>query len=422
MTVISTHQKRVSQYRIDLPKSYQCLEAAIERYNAQFAKPKLKLPHIFLGRELIRLYAMEFQRWQAARGFAVQLDWEEMPLLATNNEFLADITGRTGRSIRNYRKALEQAGFLAPVGQDEEGNPLYSVFYGRTSDFELAISPGFLWIEGRHSTARLSPRNAPTPCMRKENRLTIHTRKNFPPTSTCTVTSTQQEQQELVGGKICSDAEKNGFAKTCLPESSASCQPEQPEQPEPVNRNGQSRQQARTRKGRPAAVEAQLNWEAWTRKGATVLWRYAQTWLYPGEFFPQGRRQAILARLAAMYGDPPHPRIELYDKITRQYVYRLKLTHLHWHREYGALPEPELFFDTGNTQNGFILTKKWPDDPEKYPRPARQTYRMPGPESRGAKRRKQAIAIGDIIYQTPALPTPPEGWGLANRGPRPQNK
>ena len=383
MTVISTHQKRVSQYRINLPKSYQCLEAAVERYNAQFAKPKLKLPHIFLSRELIRLYAMEFQRWQAARGFAVQLDWEEMPLLATNNEFLAEITGRTGRTIRNYRKALEQAGFLAPVGQDEEGNPLYSVFHGRTSDFELAISPEFLWIEGRHSTARLTPRNAPTRCVRKENHLTTRTRKNFPPTSTSTVTCTKLVQQELVGGKFCSDAEKNGFGKTCQPENSASNQPEQleqpsgilPEQPEPGNRNGQSRQQAGT-VNRPAASAAEeLLRQEMLRKGAKILYNCAKTWLYSGEVFPKPRRLAIMARLAEWYGDAP-PNKMLFAKITRQYQLRMKLAQLYWHREYGALPEPEIFFDTQNTKNGFILTKKWPDSNEKYPPPPQITFRL----------------------------------------------
>ncbi len=410
MTLISTStqlKNNITRYRIDLPKSYRLVEAAMERYNSQFPKPKLKLPHKFLARELIRLYAMEFQRWQAAYGFRVQLDWEAMPLLATNNVFLADITGRTGRSIRNYRKSLEQAGFLAPVGRDEEGNPLYSVFHGRTSDFELAISPEFLWIEGRHSTARLTPLNAPTQCMRKENLLTTHTRKNFPPTSTCTVPGYKLVQKELVGGKFCSDAEKNDFGKMCQPENSASNQPEQREQPEPpsgtgleqqepVNRNERSRQQAGTA-GRPAAAEARLDWDTWARKGATVLWKLAQTWLYPGEFFPQGRRQAILARLAAMYGDPPHPSIPLYEKITFFYQERLKLSQMYWHREHGALPKPEAFFDTDNTENGFILTKKWVDDEKKYPPPARVTYRKPGLQSRGGIQRGKTRTIADIL-------------------------
>ena len=386
MTLVSTQLKHVAKYRIDLPKSYKLLEMGIERYNAQFPKPKLKLPHRFIAEKLIRLYAMEFQRWQAARGFAVELDWEQMPLLATNNQFLGEITARTDRSVRNYRKALEKAGFLAPLGYDDDGNPVYTAFHGRTSDFELAISPELLWIEGRLSTARLKPRNLPTSCLRK----------NFPPTSTSTGTGTQQEQQELVGGKKSSEAEKNSGTSAGLQGNSASNQPEQPEQPEPVNRNEQSRQQAGTG-GRPAAAESRINWEDWSKKGAKVLFNLVMAWLYPGEFFPQGRRQAILARLAEMYGDPPHPRISLYEKITNQYRLRLKLTQMYWHREHGALPEPEVFFDTGNLENGFILTKKWPDDEKRYPPPNRATYRMPGKESRGAMRRKKAIAIGDIL-------------------------
>lgn len=396
MTLVSTQVQisQVCKYRIDLPKSYKLMEMAVERYNAQFPKPVIKLPHVFLMRELIRLYASEFRRWQAARGFAVELDWEQMPLLSTNNQFLGDITGRTGRSIRNYRKALEKAGFLAALGFDEEGDPVYSIHHGRTSDFELAISPEFLWIEGRNSTARLRPRNAPTSC----------SRKNFPPTSTSTGTCTQQEQHELVGGKKSSDAEN----------FSASNQPEQPEQPvlasgmppeqqaqqEPENRNECSSQlpgQART-EGRPAAAdEARLDWETWAQKGAKVLWKLAQTWLYPGEVFPQGRRQAILARLVAMYGDPPHPSIPLYEKITDVYQERLKLTQLYWHREHGALPEPEAFFDTGNTENGFVLTKKWVDDEKKYPPPPRATYRKPGQQSRGGIQRGKTRTIADIL-------------------------
>ena len=233
---MTTQLKHVAKYRIDLPKSYRTLETAIERYNAQFAKPKIKLPHIFLARELIRLYAMEFQRWQAARGFAVQLDWEEMPVLSTNNEFLGEITGRTGRSIRNYRKTLEKAGFFAPMDYGEDGEPTFTAFHGRTCDFELAIMPDFMWIEGRHSTARLAPQNAPTLHLRPNSGLTTRSRKNFPPTSTCTVTSTQQELQELVGGKKSSDAENFSGKEAELPESSASNQPEPQsgKQPEPL--------------------------------------------------------------------------------------------------------------------------------------------------------------------------------------------
>lgn len=380
--------KHVAKYRIDLPKSYKLMEMAVERYNAQFAKPSIKLPHVFLLRELIRLYGMEFQRWQASRGFAVELDWEEMPLLATNNEFLGHITARTSRSIRNYRKALEQAGFLAQLGLDEEGEPIYSVHHGRTSDFDLAISPDLLWIEGRQSTARLRPRNV----------LTTRMRKNFPPTSTSNSTSTQQEQLELVGGKICSGAEKfSAPGQPEQPELPIGIGPEQPEQPEPVNRNGQRRQRAGTDSGPAAAgCEERLDWGILARKGANILYGLAKAWLYPGEVFPQGRRQAILARLAGLYGDPPAPNIALFQKITRFYRERMKLTQMYWHREYGALPDPEHFFDTENLENGFILTKKWVDDPKRYPPPARATYRV-STHSRGAMHRGKTRTIGDIL-------------------------
>ena len=426
---MAIQNKKEVRYRIDLPKSYRVLEGAVDRYNAQFKKPKLKLPHVFLARELIRLYAMEFQRWQAARGFAVELDWEKMPLLATNNQFLSDITARTGRSIRNYRKTLEDAGFFAPVGCNADGEPAFSIFHGRTSDFEIAILPGLIWIESNRSTGRLTPKNAPTLHLRGKNIFFFPGRKNFPPTSTGTVqVPSQQEQHELVGGKKSSDAEKNCFAEMKLLENSASGQQEpqsgiQPEQPEPGNRNEQSNQQAEaasqptqpepgnrneqsnqqagaasqpTQPEQLAGAEDDLIRQELIRYYASVLFSYAKNWLYPNIVFTQGREQAVLARLSELFGTPK-PLEAVFEKITRNYLDRMKLIKLYWEGEHGAIPEPEIFFSTANPE-GFLITRSWIDNPEKYPPQTRKTLRIQ--QNRrvvGERRNATAMSIGDIV-------------------------
>ncbi|MCB9352599.1 MAG: hypothetical protein H6573_34710 [Lewinellaceae bacterium] len=470
---MAIQNKKEVRYRIDLPKSYRVLEGAVDRYNAQFKKPKLKLPHVFLARELIRLYAMEFQRWQAARGFAVELDWEKMPLLATNNQFLSDITARTGRSIRNYRKTLEDAGFFAPVGCNADGEPAFSIFHGRTSDFEIAILPSLIWIESNRSTGRLTPKNSPTLHLRGKNIFFFPGRKNFPPTSTGTVqVPSQQEQHELVGGKKSSDAEKNCFAEMKLLENSASgqqepqsgIQPEQPEpgnrneqsnqqaeaanqpmQPEPGNRNEQSNQQAGTA-GQPmqpepgnrneqsnqqagaanqptqpepenrneqsnqqaeaasqptqpeqlAGAEDDLIRQELIRYYASVLFSYAKNWLYPNIVFTQGREQAVLARLSELFGTPK-PLEAVFEKITRNYLDRMKLIKLYWEGEHGAIPEPEIFFSTANPE-GFLITRSWIDNPEKYPPQTRKTLRIQQHRRVvGERRNATAMSIGDIV-------------------------
>ena len=423
---MAIQNKKEVRYRIDLPKSYRVLEGAVDRYNAQFKKPKLKLPHVFLARELIRLYAMEFQRWQAARGFAVELDWEKMPLLATNNQFLSDITARTGRSIRNYRKTLEDAGFFAPVGCNADGEPAFSIFHGRTSDFEIAILPSLIWIESNRSTGRLTPKNSPTLHLHKENVFFFPDRKNFPPTSTGTVqVPSQQEQHELVGGKKSSDAEKNCFAEMKLLENSASGQQEpqsgiqpepgnrneqsnqqaeaasQPTQPEPGNRNEQSNQQAEAanqpmQPEQIAGAEDDLIRQELIRYYASVLFSYAKNWLYPNIVFTQGREQAVLARLSELFGTPK-PLEAVFEKITRNYLDRMKLIKLYWEGEHGAIPEPEIFFSTANPE-GFLITRSWIDNPEKYPPQTRKTLRIQQHRRVvGERRNATAMSIGDIV-------------------------
>ena len=363
--------QQAKKYKINLAKSYQLMELHFEAYNLRQteARHKIKLPHIFLAKELIRLYAMTFRKWQVAMGFDVALQWEDLPLLAINNCFLGEITGRTDRTIRNYRKTLERAGFFAMLHPEEVQ---YTKNHGWYCDFEVAISPKFLYIESNRASGKMQIQSIPTWCLRK----------NFPPTSTSTVQVPEQEQLELVSGKPCSEAEK-----------SASVSPGQPEQKPGLSEGTKPEQQEPKNQDEPSspvpAVEeipaAQPSREQQLHNQVKILWNYARGWLYPGEHIHSNRKKLIYFRLQSLYGQAPP---EKFAKITQMYVHRLKLVQLYWHCRYGALPPPEQFFDPQNHKNGFVVSKHWPDDEANYPPPRRSSYRMPGEKRRGNGKRK----------------------------------
>ncbi|WP_282774696.1 hypothetical protein [Phaeodactylibacter xiamenensis] len=376
-------------YRVDLPKSYRTMEAKFERYNDSQERTcdKTKMPHIFLAKELIRLYARKFSVWQIT-GDRILNKAQDMPLLSINNKFLGEITGRTDRSIRNYRKVLQRAGFFLPVGYDEQDMPVYEVHHGRQADFEVAINPDFLWMEVAKTKEKFRIPTTPLKAL---------TRKNFPPTSTSTVQE-QQEQQELVGGKNCVFAEK-----------SAQEQPEQQEpssgepvgssagRQEPGDKNEPRRfgpDDQKTGTGIPAGGgDFDPDRAQKVRNQSKTLLNGARTYLYPGEAWSKEYRRTILITLDRLYGDASP---ELFAKITAVYWQRMKLAQLYWHKQYGELPEPHVFFDPDNP-DGFRLTKGWINEPEKYPPPARQTYRKPGQRRANGRRGQGVVTLGDLI-------------------------
>lgn len=380
-------------YRIDLPKSHRLMESLFEQYNESqvVTSQKIKMPHIFLAKELVRLYARKFSLWQFGGDRKIEKA-QDMPLLNINNPFLGDITGRTDRSIRNYRKVLQRAGFFLPLKEDANGKPVYEIHHGRQADFEVAINPDFLWTEVVKTKVRFRISN-----LKKSTETTalkVASRKIFPPTSA----STKQEPQELVGGKTCGLAEKSA--------------PEPPERQEPrcgepigsiadgqepgsrnePRRSGPAKQETGTEV--PVGGEdIDLERARALRKHAKVLLNSARAWLYPGEAWSKDYRRTILITIGKLYGTAP---ADLFPKISGVYWERMKLAQLYWHREHGELPEPHTFFDPGNP-NGFIRTKGWIDQPEKYPPPKRKTYRKPG-QRRANGRRGQGIAtLGDIL-------------------------
>jgi hypothetical protein len=380
-------------YRIDLPKSYKLMEWAFERYNAQqpVQSKRIKMPHIFLAKELIRLYSLHFTRWQVATGYQDGLESiKDMPLLAVNNEFLGGILGRTGRSIRNYRKVLQRAGFFSPVNQDEDGSSRYEVFHGRTCDFEVLIAPEYLHILHVASTARY----------RLSDGLVVAMRKSFPPTSTSTSSSgIKQEQLELVGGKVFIEAEKSASDIPGLPEQQEPDVALEPEQQEPMHRNEASRcpkaPQARTHSpaGRAGLMsDEEIERAISLRQQSKILLNAAKTYLYPEEIWSKSYRLEVLDQIDRLYGDS-HP--DIFSRITAVYRERLKLCQLHWHKKYGPLPEPHWFFSPDNL-NGFRLTKGWIDNPAEYPPPPRQTYRIPT-RRRANGRGGEAKALNEIL-------------------------
>lgn len=397
-----------AKYRIKLDKSYKLMEYAFDRYNMSQliekapARHRVKLPHIFLAKELIRLYARRFVEWQVKTGYNEALKMADMPLLAINNEFLGDITGVTGRTIRNYRKVLERAGFLLPVGKDAAGNNEYSVFHGRACDFEVMISPAFLWVLFEQSTMRV--------------RLDVPSyldamRKSFPPTSTSTV-QVQQELTSTVGGKVGSEAEKSASKPPEQQEpapvpanvtderkeqADTPEQPErQPEQPAPRHRNEQRSQRAgENAPGEHCGivnVSSDPDRPAKLRQQAKILLNAAKTYLYCGEVWPTAMRERVLTQIMRLYGDKES---DFFFRITSNYRDRMKLAQLHWHKHHGPLPEPDDFFNPDN-EAGFRLTRAWMKDPDTYPPPPRSTYRNPM-RRRAEGRRGRTVSLKDLM-------------------------
>ncbi len=373
---------------IDFSKSHLLMEKKFEQYNLQQSKAcdKIKMPHIFLAKELIRLYRAMFRRWHNTDRKLETV--KDMPLLSVNNKFLGQITGRTDRSIRNYRKVLQKAGFFLPVAYDDQEMPVYEIHHGRQADFEVLINPEFLYIETAKTKVKLRLATSP---------LSVATRKNFPPTSTSTVQE-QQEQQELVGGKSCAFAEKfeQEQQEPGSGEANASIVHQQ-EQQEPMDKNeprkfGHTSQKTGTKI--PAGGGEVDPYRARKVRGfSKKLLNGVRTYLYPAEAWPKDYRILVLQTIDRLFGDKPE---ELFPRIASNYYERMKLVQLHWHKEFGELPEPHVFFNPENP-NGFRITKNWPNNPEKYPPPARKTYRYAQQRRANGRRGTGLVTLADLI-------------------------
>ena len=402
ITASITKKKAHRRYTIDLAKSYRYLEYYRDYYNDQQTDKKRRLKNEYLlAKELIRLYRQEFLRWQEENHHQIEIEASQLPLLAVNNQFLARVMVKSDRTIQNYRSKLVEAGILIPVGQNEEGEAEYSVFHGRTCDYELRINPKLM-----HISSNLHTRRVPVAGIADFFDIT----KNFRPTSTSTGTSTisRTELEQL--------AEKNENQPVEAQEPSYGTEQEPSVgAQEPEGQNGQSNQPPVLAQQEPEIPAAKFSsakaeeedaptpphHESITRRYqiiqgyARTLLNSARTYLYPNEHFDQTRTDAVCRRIEALFGDAPEEKLL---KILNNYQHRLKLAQLHWHKNHGDLPEIEDFFDKDNP-NGFRLTGEFEDDRDKYPAPRRTTYRLANKFRRGtgSDRRSGSARIGDII-------------------------
>ena len=417
LTPITKQKVHERRYRIDLAKSYRYMEYFRDHYNDQQEDKKNRLKNEYLlAKELVRLYRAEFLRWQEENHHQVEIAYSQLPLLAVNNQFLGRVLGKTDRTIQNYRKKLIQAGILLPVSQDEEGKAEYSVFHGRTCDYEIRINPKIFHISSNLHTRRVEVAGIAD---------FFDITKNFRPTSTSTGTST------LTRTKLEQLAEKNENKPMSIAQEPLEGTKQEPlsEAQEPAGQNGQSNQppvlaqQEQKIPAAPSPAEASAqadhaknpplepeNTEETTPQTSEILSRRykivqayaktllnsARTYLYPNEHFDQARMLAVCHSIETLFGDAPEEKLL---KILNNYQHRLKLAQLHWHKKYGALPEVEDFFDKDNPA-GFRLTGEFEDDRAQYPPPKRSTYRLARQLNRGAGKghRSGTGRIGDVIH------------------------
>lgn len=368
------------RYAVNAGRTKLLIKEYITWYNEQQEDNKKRIKNArHLALCLVDLYAKQFVRWQAIMGYDVEITNENLPHVSVNNEFLGDELGKSGRTIRNYRKKLAQAGILMPVSEDE-GNKAFRVGHGWQSNYELALNPRLLWIVSNLHTARVEVQGVPD---------YFAPMQIFPPTGTCTLTRTLTR---TVSGK------KHGPPVDNLQE--------------PGNRDGQSRQmpvqdetrtdekaaggaEKLTEEGRGAAEAAESSRKKAVRGFSKALFNRSKTWLYPGEPFKAADKERIIQKIEVLFGRAPEEKLL---KIYTTYIQRLKLAQLYWHSEVGALPEAEVFFDPSASVENFTKTREWWCNEEKYPLPERQTYRIQAAARlSGRGRFKGTNQLGDVL-------------------------
>lgn len=334
--------KAVETWSIKLDKSYQLLEHYTQAHNARASKAseRIKAVHRALAEKIIRLYRRRWLQYQAENLWANPGD---LPYLELNNQFLAKIMSCTDRTIRNYRDRLEALGLIVET-----------IWHGSNAAYEIKIDPKFLWIESN---------------------LHRGMRKIFPHTSTCTPL-------------------QEPFTRTLLPEKSGNDMAPVPgtdSEQEPFYRNEQGsttkKEESQEPQEQTAVVKAEKlehppakgagdppcgdgppandpgeEPKSPRRQFAEAFWSYAKNTLWPGKYFSEPEKEKILARIGALFG-AKHP--HLYGKILKAYAFRIHLVKLYWQKDCGPLPSPAEFFDYTN-QEGFVKTKAWARNPEKY--------------------------------------------------------
>lgn len=129
---------KISRQRFNLQwrKTDELVSAFIDRYNQ--GKPlgsRLRESHWALAKELIRQYSKQLSYHQAYIG-QLEPHVDQLPMLETNNTYLANQLKCSTRKVRYLRTRLTQAGFLKTY-----------VYRGQNAQYYLEIEPKVLYLQ-----------------------------------------------------------------------------------------------------------------------------------------------------------------------------------------------------------------------------------------------------------------------------------
>lgn len=353
-------------YRLNLAKSYELIELQFKAYNDQQIdkKSRLKAVHHSLAKKLIELYAGTFWNWQVKNGFSFN-PYTPLPLLSINNVSLADWMLCSDRSIRNYRRKLQQCGFIVET-----------VDHGPLKNFEIRVNPAFFWLAVN----------------------TTSTRVYIPPVQIFPQTSSGYPERELKG-TVSGKKPEPEMAVAELEPNVASV----PEPREPVNGNerrenhgplGATGTPTGTEKS-CAKKESPAARNPLQRRAGRLLLKYSLPLLYPKKRYwtaqEKGEMEAQAARLFERVSE------EKLNKVMDHYCLRVLLAAHHYQRFTGVpIPRPDLFFNPDQA-TGFVLTRNWPQYPEEFPAVrAKATPKVRSSKPKDDGRIGGQMAIGEL--------------------------
>jgi hypothetical protein len=341
-------------YRVNIAQSCALLEEHIKTYN-QTAKTKIKAVHFALAKKLIELYARRFADWQQKNNYSFNPD-TPLPLLSVNNESLAEWLVCTDRTVRNYRARLAEIQFITET-----------VWHGTSRPYEVRLNPAFLWLACNVHTERV---------LLPHSRFFPLTGSGYP----------KQEQTGTVCGK---KREQNlAVVEVALV----------PELPEPGNRNESHEDKAPfgatgTPTGTPPGCGAPPAPGARTcdqRKVSRLFVAAVLPVLYGRKYWTSAEKGRIEAQAARLFLGVKEDKVNL---VIGNYHLRCEMAARHYEGFTGApLPHPEQFFNP-DIAAGFVLTRNWPQYPEKFP----VTRHQAPPKLKLDGQRSGQIALGGLL-------------------------
>lgn len=348
------HNAPALVYRINIARSCALLEEHIKTYN-QSARVKIKAVHFALAKKLIELYARRFAQWQAKHNYTFHPD-TPLPRLSINNETLAEWLVCTDRTVRNYRARLMDIQFITET-----------IWHGSARPYELRLNPAFLWLACNVHTERVLLPNG----------------RIFP------LTGSGYLKQELTG---------TVSGKKREPDQPMVEVAWVPEPPEPDNRNESRENQAPfgatgTATGTPPSCGAPPTPAAQAcdqRKVARLFVAAVLPLLYGRKYWTSAEKGRIEAQVARLFAGVVADKVNL---VLKNYYLRCQMAAQHYQDFTGApLPHPELFFNP-DVPAGFVLTRHWPQYPEKFP----LTRQQSPPRFTPGEKRSGQIVLGELL-------------------------